>query len=315
MEESWRVFMIQFEQNMPLTNVTCVWPANALLGEGPLWEPEQSALWWVDIRAPALHRWCLRSGARARWMLPEWIGCLAITDRGDLLLALRSGLHLAKRPRAGRPLSLKLIASFPEPNERLRFNDGKVAPDGSFWVGTMDDEEVEDLGCWYRWTPTSGWQTMVEGFRVTNGPAFDPSRGCVYLTDSARRTIYRSRWQPGTTELELTVFRQLESSHGYPDGMNIDGQGRLWVAFWDGWCVRAFDPESGAIVQEIRLPVPRPTSVIPVHRRPPGLIVTSARIGLTKEELECAPLSGGLFFIEAPEMRTALSIPRVQLPI
>ena len=39
-----------------MADVTCVLDARAELGECPVWSVEEQALYWVDIRAPALHR-------------------------------------------------------------------------------------------------------------------------------------------------------------------------------------------------------------------------------------------------------------------
>ena len=40
-----------------MSDVRCLWEAAAILGEGPLWSAREGALYWVDIKAPALHRY------------------------------------------------------------------------------------------------------------------------------------------------------------------------------------------------------------------------------------------------------------------
>ena len=128
---------------------------------------------------------------------------------------------------------------------------------------------------------------------VTNGPAFDPARGKVFLTDSARQSVFMAE----TDGKSLGVprpFLQFNKGDGYPDGMTIDAEGYLWIAFWDGWAVRRFSPE-GDLVDEIRIPVARPTSIAFGGGR---MFVTSASIGLTDAALEAQPLAGALFEVE-----------------
>ena len=37
--------------------VDCVVPADAQLGESPVWDEERQVLWWVDINGRAIHRY------------------------------------------------------------------------------------------------------------------------------------------------------------------------------------------------------------------------------------------------------------------
>lgn len=160
----------------------------------------------------------------------------------------------------------------------------------------MDDAEKDATGAWWRLDASGAAERVDEGYRVTNGPAFDAARGRVYLTDSARRRVYVGT-SDGARLGPKTVWREFDEIHGYPDGMTVDSDGGVWIAFWDGGCVRRLSPE-GDIVQEIALPVPRPTSVCFGGEDLDKLFVTSARVGLAEAALDAAPSSGGLFSIE-----------------
>jgi len=52
----------------------------------------------------------------------------------------------------------------------------------------------------------------------------------------------------------------VSEEHGLSDGITMDVEGKLWVAHWDGWCIRRWDPTTGQLLHEIRFPVARPTS-------------------------------------------------------
>jgi sugar lactone lactonase YvrE len=89
----------------------------------------------------------------------------------------------------------------------------------------------------------------------------------------------------------------VKTQNGQPDGMTVDSQGFLWNAMWDGWRIVRYAP-SGEIDREIKLPVPRPTSVCFGGPRMDQLFITTASDGLTEQQLAEAPLSGSLFICE-----------------
>src|SRR6185437_17082658 len=70
--------------------IACVAPLGCTLGEGPVWD-EAGFLWWIDIKAPALHRYRAEGGEVASWPLPEPVGSIALRRQGGLILALASG--------------------------------------------------------------------------------------------------------------------------------------------------------------------------------------------------------------------------------
>jgi gluconolactonase len=86
---------------------------------------------------------------------------------------------------------------------------------------------------------------------------------------------------------------------GMPDGMSVDANGNLWVAFWTGSAVRCFDGENGKQLDEINCPTPRITSCVFAGENLDQLIITSAR-----EESEIGePKEAGMTFIATPGVR------------
>ena len=92
-------------------------------------------------------------------------------------------------------------------------------------------------------------------------------------------------------------FIRFGESDGYPDGMTVDAEACLWIAFWDGWCVRRYSP-SGEFLQTVEVPVQRPTSCAFGGEDLQTLFITSARIGIEGTELANQPLAGGLFAVD-----------------
>jgi len=46
------------------SSFSCVLDARASLGECPVWAGDEQALYWIDITAPALHRFDAATGNR-----------------------------------------------------------------------------------------------------------------------------------------------------------------------------------------------------------------------------------------------------------
>ncbi len=134
------------------------------------------------------------------------------------------------------------------------------------------------------------------GYKVTNGPAFSPSGDIMYHNDSARQVTYAFDMDSSGKPGERRVFMQFGPGDGYPDGMTVDAEGCLWIAFWDGWAVRRYSP-TGEWLQTIRMPVARPTSCAFGGRDLDRLYITSAIIGLDESALQMQPNAGGLFML------------------
>jgi D-xylonolactonase len=269
----------------------CVAEVKALLGEGPVWVEAEQALYWVDIKGRKIFR--LDADDRlSQWDTPFRVGAIAPREEGGFIAGTDQGFATIDLGRnrfdpIGHP-----EADLPD----NRFNDGKVDRTGRFWAGTMDDSERQTSGALYRLDYDLRWTRMDEGYRVTNGPAFSPGGRLMYHADSARSVIYVYDVDEGGTLGERNVFARFKENDGYPDGMTVDAEGCLWVAFWDGWCVRRFSP-SGECLQTIDLPVQRPTSLTFGGPALDRLYVTSASIGLDDLALSMQPYAGGLFLL------------------
>jgi D-xylonolactonase len=278
-----------------MTAATCVWDGRAVLGEGLVWDAGRRVFWFVDIKGGRLHRHDLATGETHDWTVPGgMLTTVDVTADGRLIGTTRNALVKIKVGDPSEFLDLDHLAHPPEWHERLRFNDGAFAPDGAFWAGFMDDSEEEALGGWWRFAP-DGAATLLGGdIKVANGPAFDAASGLTYLTDSARGTVWVMDGTTAEAFETRRVFRQFDGDRdGYPDGMTVDAQGRVWIAFWDGARVQAFEPDGaeGPVIETSAL---RPTKPSIAEGR---IYATSAAIGLSRDpDLG----DGGLFRADLP---------------
>lgn len=271
--------------------ITAVAPASAKLGEGALWDPDREILWWVDIKAPALHAHHVASGANHRQSLPFRITALGLAQDGRLVASGDPGFVRLSIADDLSVSACDVLATVDEPAGN-RFNDGKVDGAGRFWAGTMDDAEAAARGSLYRLDPDGTVTRVRSGIMVPNGPAF-LADGTMLVTDSAAQRITAVTLDAAGSPVAERPFAAFAPEQGYPDGMAVDAEDHVWIAFWDGWCLRRLSPE-GEIVREIPLPVQRPTCPAFGGRDLDRLYVTSATVGLTPGALARQPLAGAL---------------------
>ena len=119
------------------------------LGESPVYDDRRQALWYCDIVKRLLIRYSLSDETTRSWSFDSDVGSLGLARSGRVVVALRHEVGLFD-PDSG---DWRRIAEIEPGRAETRANDGKVGPDGAFWVGTMDDRDVavkEPLGSLYR---------------------------------------------------------------------------------------------------------------------------------------------------------------------
>lgn len=271
--------------------VKVAYQAEDKLGEGPVWSVAEQALYWVDILGPSLQRWQPESGKVDGWLMPSYIGSFALREKGGLVVALRDGLYTFDRGSQ----QLENLCR-PEAELNTRFNDGKCDRHGRFWAGTMAFEEGHYIGALYRLDRDGTCHQMRSNVSCSNGLGWSLDNRTMYYTDSPTQNIFAYDFDPETgTIRNERVFASDEDC--IPDGLTVDAEGYVWGAKWDGWKVVRYAPD-GSVDREINLPVQRPTSCTFGGPDMNLLYITSAKIGLSPNELAEQPLAGNVFVVE-----------------
>jgi len=273
------------------SNISCVADVHAVLGEGPVWVAREAALYWVDIKGLKIFR-LDEKGEVEQWRTPFRVGSIAPRSSGGFIAGTDQGIAQFDE-HSGR---LEILFQPEEDLPGNRFNDGKVDRSGRFWAGTMDDKELAASGTLYRIGPDLRWAAIDSGYKVTNGPAFSPDGHTMYHNDSARQLTYAFDLDPDGNVTNRRILLEFGQGDGFPDGMTFDAQGCLWIAFWDGWCVRRFSPD-GELLAKVAMPVASPTSCAFGGPKLDRLYVTSASIDLDEAQLRMQPNAGGLFML------------------
>lgn len=274
--------------------IQCVVPCHNQLGEGPVWSEQHQALFWVDIKKHELHQWTPSTNTHKHSQLTEQASSLAVQNASTLLVATATGLYDFSLHTGAMKLRQRLEPD--RPNNRS--NEGKCDPSGRFWVGTMDDTEQAQSGALYMYNQAGELIQHLDGIGISNTLAWSPTQTTMYFADSMAKSIYAFDFDPLTgTPSNQRLFYDTKGEAATPDGSAIDAEGYLWNCQWDGWRIVRIAPD-GSVDREIELPVQRPTSCAFGGKDGSTLYITSARIGLTPEQLETQPHAGGVFMLE-----------------
>lgn len=269
------------------------------LSEGPLWDSRTSTLYWVDIGAGAVWRSRL-SGPdplnREHWSEPEaWapssrVGAVGLAGDGTLVGALEEGV--GRFPWGG---PVRILAPLPFDGTRICFNDGKVGPDGRFWVGAKDRTHRDPLAPLVRVDAEGTVERLVEGLTISNGLDWSADGQWFYLADSIPRTIVRYSWDGRSGRINAPrPFANGTEGPGVPDGLTLDADGCLWTARWGGSQVIRLSPR-GEVLTRIAFPVSRVSSCAFGGPGLGTLIVTTAREDLGPAERRTEVLAGSVF--------------------
>ena len=258
------------------------------LGEGPIWNLETNKVIWVDIGKELVHKADFDTGQTETFSFTTPICAIAESTAGGYIAATGDGF--AKISANGE---LEPIHTFLD--DTMRFNDGKVDAAGRFWAGSTALDFSPNRGSLFVLETDGSYRKVLENLTLSNGLAWSPDSQFFYLIDSIPGVMKRFIFNldAGTLSDESN-FLTFEPTRGIPDGMSVTHDGFLVVAFWDGSRLEVFSPQ-GKKIEEIQLPVKRPTSCTFAGADGKTLVVTSAAQALDPSG---TPLDGRVLAID-----------------
>ena len=275
--------------------IETVLDAHATIGESPTWVAREGALYWIDVKAPALLRYSARDGATRTWMLASDIGGFALLEDGGALVALRHGLHRLDLDSG----ALELLAPPPFDPALFRFNEGACDAAGRFWVGVMFDpiegSPPEQPGKLHSFTLAGGLRDEPDAAELHNGMAWSADGRTFFLSHSNSGRIIAFDYDPdGGRIANRRTFATIPSEDGIPDGAAIDLDGGYWCALHGGGRLRRFNPD-GSVDRDIDLPVSQPTMCAFAGDDLAMLYVTSASDKMSAADKQREPHAGAVF--------------------
>jgi L-arabinonolactonase len=261
------------------------------LGEGPVWDVAEKALYWIDGAAPAIYRLDPKTNEIKSWKTSKTIGSFALREKGGAVLALSDGFYLFDFDSGEAKQIGERVAK-----PGTTFNDGKTDARGRFIAGTLDSKFAQPVGSIYSLDASLKYTTLEPAIGCTNGPCFSPDNRTFYCADSVSRTIaaYDYDVAAGTVS-NKRLFAEIKGLGGVPDGATVDAEGTLWSAIAGGGKIVGFKPD-GSIGRTVEVPVPIITSVMFGGDNLDVMYATS--IGEKILGMEPGPDGGSLFVIK-----------------
>ena len=277
-----------------MSELECVINGGATLGEGVLWSARERVVYWVDIEEGMVFRYDPEKRENRGVLLGKRVGTIAESDSGFLVAALEDGVYQLDFD-SGR------LDKWNDPmggNPENRFNDGKAGPDGRFYVGSIGAQGEQFL---YRINKDRSWESIEEGITCSNGLVWSLDFETLYYIDTPTMSVVAYDFDSKSGSIaNKRVIIEVSDDMGMPDGMTIDSEGKLWVAHWEGYCVRRWDTDTGSETMKIEVPVARVTSCAFGGDDLRDLYITTASVGLSASDREDQPLAGGLFRWRSP---------------
>lgn len=272
------------------------WDCRCALGEGTVWHAPDQSLYFVDIHGCTVLAFTPATGMQRHWTLPQRVGWLVPRRAGGWVAGLQHGVVFLDLGADGHTGIAWQHVLHPA-DSQLRLNDGKADAQGRLWFGSMHNlMEPPPQGQLYRWQAGGSPEVVDAGYGVANGPAISPDGRQLFHTDSPRRTVFVFDLSPEGQLSNKRVWLQLERDEGFPDGMNFDADGHLWIAHWGGSRVTQRDG-AGRVLQRIDVPATQVSNLAFGGPQLRDLYITTARTGLDDASLQATPLAGGLFVV------------------
>lgn len=273
---------------LPLADVS-VFLADDLLGESPFWNHETGVLSRVDIHGGRLRTCDPATGTQTSADFDAPLSFAIPRRTGGYVIGL--GLRVVLLDDGG---STRTLADLSDVMPANRFNDAVCDAHGRLWAGTMSLERPRATGTagLFRIDPDGSYEQVLDDLTLSNGMDWPDPNTLLHIDSDS----YRIDRYPVDADGRLgarSLFAATGTEDGLPDGLTIDAEGGVWVAFFGGGVVRRWAPD-GREVDRIRLPISCASSVAFGGADLGDLFVTTSRHRLTEEQAVRQVLAGSL---------------------
>ena len=294
-------------QNLKLQNFksSLILESNCQLGEGAFWDSERKKLWFVDIENGLVHQFDPKNGKHYSFPTGQKVGTLVPSlVEEKLILGLQNGIY--ESDFAGK--SIGKICTIKELSSNQRLNDGKCDPNGRFWVGGLNMDKEKKTSHLFMMDEKRNSKVKLDSVSISNGIVWSKNGRKLFYIDTPTRTVKSFDFEIKSGKISNPkILIKTPDSLGWPDGMAIDEKNNLWIGMWGGSCVSIWSSDNGEYLGKVFVDAKNVTSCAFGGVDKKTLYITTAKQGLSKEDLEKFPLSGHLF-------QTEVDIAGLQMP-
>ena len=261
------------------------------IGERPLYDDRTDTFVWVDIPTGTVHRTTV--GGSFPWsttsmVVGQNVGVAVLRDVGGIAVATDGQIKFFNEQ--GVVDAPAIDVAMPE---NSIFNDGMCDPAGRFVVGTNSDPNGSRNGVLFSIGGDLSTRVLMTDIFESNGLDWSIDGRTMYYVDSYESVVRRYDYdvETGTLGQRRCDLIALPVEQGISDGVVVDADDTIWVAFWEGSAIRRYSP-SGDLLEEYLAPVSKLTCPAFVGESLDTLVVTSAWQDLTAEQRQAEPWAG-----------------------
>lgn len=229
-----------------------------LVGEGAVWDERRAALFFIDIIGQKIFRYTPESGEVQSWSTNGHVGALALREGGGAMLGMKNSVFTFDFATS----EMTKIAGPAWERPDITINDGCADGAGRLLFGgcAAGMDAPEPIGGLF--SAADGIIAQLDGgTRQSNGHSITPDGRTLYCADSFTRDVFAYDYDAATGAVaNKRLFANTEALGGRPDGSQVDADGRLWMAIFEGARVAVFRPD-GIVEHVVELPVRLPSSV------------------------------------------------------
>ncbi len=247
------------------------------LGESPFYDHRTKTLSWVDISEGKFYTADNDGlGAVKKYDLGQAIGAAVPAQApGSYVIAGTDGLYLLEKE------SSRLIKNLTEYYESYqRSNDAKAGPAGRLFFGSSVDDGIHEASGNLFCVDLAGnkeIQIREPNTKISNGMAWSADRKKFYFSDTLQYAVFSYDYNLETGEISnRQILFKPEENKGLTDGMCIDAEDNLWVAFWGGHRIEQRSTKDGSLLSVINVDAKNVTSCCFIGDQLDTLFITTS---------------------------------------
>ncbi len=228
------------------------------IGESPVWDTHHKLLRWCDVTGRRIFSANLDGVIQENIELGEPVGAIDCLNANSLILALRNTVVIYDLARG----NCEVIAEVPLGSPTARLNDGKLGPDGAFWIGSIDSALLNSFtSSLYRVQLNGTVEKVLSNIGISNGLAWSLNAERIYHSDTLAGQIKSGSFsfKDGSIK-DWTDIAHFEKSEGWPDGGTCNINDEYWSAGVTAGCIHRIDP-NGKVIESMPVEVDAPTSI------------------------------------------------------